>query len=245
LCRDYLRANRVAASDLSERELLSEVWQKLLGAGSWSKDEMVVAENPPDWSINLQAPEHDGRVVWLIKEIGGFAAMAHRREDVFRERFGKSKPGIGRPLVQSENDEHLNQAIESVQDEDPFREIDARRVCRGMLAMASGEFGPEEDVTKLLQLLVMVPDIFEDSSGARWPVASIVALLNNHFPPPEWRDRRVEDARRRLTNWLNRLMKTNGLDTVEVEALFARVARQLEQSNYSPGMERPVANLPS
>jgi hypothetical protein len=144
--------------------------------------------------------------VWLIEEIGGFTAMAHRREDVFRERFGKSKPDMGRPLVQPQSDEDFHQAIESVQDEDPFREIDTRRVWRGMLVMASEEFEPEEDVTKLLQLLVMVPDIFEDSFGARWPVASIVALLNSHFPPPGWRDRRVEDARRRLTNWLNRLM---------------------------------------
>jgi hypothetical protein len=246
LCRGYLRANNVATSDISEQELLSEVWQKLLAAGSWSNGEaLVLAESPPDWSANPHAPENDGRVVWLIEEIGGFAAMAHRREDVFRERFGKSKPGMGRPLVQPENDEDFHQAVESAQDEDPFREIDARRVWRGMLAMASEVFGPKEDVTKLLQLLAMVPDIFEDSSGARWPVTSIVALLNTHFPPPEWRDRRVEDAKRRLTNWLNRLMKKNGLDTVDVEALFARVARQLEQSNYSRPVERPVANLPS
>jgi hypothetical protein len=226
LCRDYLRANKVAPSEISERELLSEIWQKLLGAVSWSNDG---GEDPTDWSTNPHAPEDDGRVLFLIKEIGGFVALAHRREDVLRERFGKAKPGVGRPIVQPESEEHLHGEIDSVQDEDPFREIDSRRVWRGMLAMASREFGVDEDVSKLLQLFVKVPDIFEHSTGARWPIADIVAHLNAHFAPPEWRDRRVEDARKRLSNWIDRLMQKNALDITDLEALFARVARQLER----------------
>jgi hypothetical protein len=245
LCRDYLRANRVPDTEISEEELLSEIWQKLLGTVSWSNDEGMGVPAENDWSTNPHAPEHDGRVVWLIGEIGGFAAMAHRREDVLRERFGKAKPGIGRPIVQPDSDEDLH-GIESDQIEGhPFRDIDARRVWRGLLAMASHEFGSEEDVTKLLQIMVTAPDLFEDSSRSQWPVRRIVALLNHHFPPPDWRDRRVEDARRRLTNWINRLMRKNGLDATDLEALFASVARQLEQGDCEPRVEAPSANLPS
>jgi hypothetical protein len=35
-------------------------------------------------SIDPEAPEHDGRVVWLIDQIGGSAEISHRREDILR-----------------------------------------------------------------------------------------------------------------------------------------------------------------
>jgi hypothetical protein len=124
-------------------------------------------------------------------------------------------------------------------------EAESRLVWSGLLATATREFGSTADVAKLLQLLAKFPDLFEDSSGSQWPVRRIVALLNHHFPPPDWRDRRVEDARRRLTNWINRLMRKNGLDTTDLEALFARVARQLERDNFTPRLQTPSANLPS
>jgi hypothetical protein len=38
----------------------------------------------------------------------------------------------------------------------------------------------------------------------------------------------VEDAKKRLDNWINQLMKRNALDPIGLEALFARVARQHE-----------------
>lgn len=73
----------------------------------------------------------------------------------------------------------------------------------------------------------------------------IVALLNDHFPPPEWRDRRVEDARRRLTNWIRRLVRENALDATDLEALFARVARQLERGNCTAKVETRAVKLQS
>jgi hypothetical protein len=244
LCRDYLRNKGVRIGDVTPEELLSETWQKLLGTVSLDDDEAqrVTPSSPTKWSVSPH-PERDERVVWLINEIGGPEALGHRYEDVQRQRFGRAVPGRGRRIVQPEDDE----AFEIDDDWDGDRslhEADSRLVWSGLLAMSARQFKSTEDVSKLLQLLAKFPDLFEDS-GSQWPVRRIVALLNVHFPPPGWRDRRVEDARRRLTNWLNRLMNKNGLDTVDRDALFARVARQLEQSNHSPRVERSVANLPS
>jgi len=102
-------------------------------------------------------------------------------------------------------------------------------VWQGLLAAATIEFGPEEDVAKLLHVLARVPEIFEESSGRQWPITRLVALLNEHFPPPDWRDRRVEDAKRRLTKWINRLMRKNALDATDLQAVFARAARLSER----------------
>src|SRR5262249_13166004 len=59
-----------------------------------------VAAAVTEWSVAPDAPERDGRVIWLIEEIGGFDAIAHRHEDILRQRFGRSQPGRGRPIVQ-------------------------------------------------------------------------------------------------------------------------------------------------
>jgi ribosomal 50S subunit-associated protein YjgA (DUF615 family) len=59
-------------------------------------------------------------------------------------------------------------------------------------------------------------------------VKKIVTLLNERFPPPTWTSDRVDNAKRRLLTWINRLMRKNGLDATDLEALFARVARERE-----------------
>lgn len=230
LCRDYLGINRIGASEMSAEELVSEVWQKLLGTVSLPSDDggEFSAGNPNDWSTNPNVPADDGRVIWLIEQIGGSTALAHRYEDVLRQRYGRGRPGKGRPIVQFESDEDILEIESSEDDINPLREGDARRVWQGLLVMASREFRSEEDAAKLLQVLTLVPDLFETTSGTQWPVTRIVALLNRHFPPPDWRDRRVEDAKRRLANWINRLVQKNALDAIDLEALFARVARQQE-----------------
>jgi hypothetical protein len=38
--------------------------------------------------------------VWLINEIGGLDAIAHRHEDIARQRHGRFQPERGRRLVQ-------------------------------------------------------------------------------------------------------------------------------------------------
>jgi hypothetical protein len=59
----------------------------------------------------------------------------------------------------------------------------------------------------------------------------IVNRLNIRFPPPAWTSDRVDNAKRRLMNWIKRLKRKNGLDDVDLEALFARVAREQERGS--------------
>jgi hypothetical protein len=71
-------------------------------------------------------------------------------------------------------------------------------------------------------------DILDESSG-QWPIKRIVDLLNKRFPPSSWTDDRVDNAKRRLVNWIKRLMQKHGFDTTDLEDLFARVARNQER----------------
>jgi hypothetical protein len=222
LCREYLRNRRVPAAELTPEELLSEIWRKLLGTVSLDNDEAPGA-NPAD--INLEAPEDDGRVVWLLQEIGGSEAIAHRHEDILRQRFGRSLPEGGRPIVQPGNgDDFAN--ISEPDECRPLDEVDAYRVWRGLLAMADSIFQQDDDVSILLRLMADDPEILDE--GGRWPIKEMVALLNKRFPPPLWSADRVENAKKRLINWIDRLMRKYGLDATDLEALFARVARQQE-----------------
>jgi hypothetical protein len=75
------------------------------------------------------------------------------------------------------------------------------------------------------------PEILQDSSGGQWPITELVAQLNNRFPPRTWTGDRVDNAKRRLLKWIKRLKRKNGLDEVDLEALFARVARQQEHGS--------------
>jgi hypothetical protein len=230
LCSSYLRKERVTTSELTPEELLSEIWLKLLG--TVSLDDKVDSFMPAiiaEWSVDPDVPERDGRVEWLIGEIGGPNALAHRHEDILRQRFGRSRSGRGRPLVQpSVEDETFELDLEPDQ-AIPFQQKDADRTWRGLLATANRQFQQHDDVSMLLRLMNDVRDILEDSSS-QWPVNRIVALLNQHFPPPTWTDRRVDNAKKRLINWINRLMQKYGLDATDLEALFAGVARAEEGS---------------
>jgi hypothetical protein len=226
LCRLYLRNQRVPASDVTPEELVSEIWQKLLGLGKTNgQTELLVA--PDKWSIEPYALEHDGRVVWLIEQIGGRQAMAHRHEDILRQRYGRSLPEGGRRIVQP-GIEDESSGIDS-DDGGALTDADAKLVWRGLLITAGLDFQPHEDVWKLLRLMSGDPDILDAWSGEQWPIKKIVASLNLRFPPPPWTDRRVENAKRRLERWISSLKKKYGLvDTIDLEALFALVARQYE-----------------
>jgi hypothetical protein len=61
----------------------------------------------------------------------------------------------------------------------------------------------------------------------------IVTLLKERIPPPTWNSDRVDNAKRRLLTWINRLMRKNGLDATDLEALFARVAREREDADVA------------
>jgi hypothetical protein len=75
-------------------------------------------------------------------------------------------------------------------------------------------------------MLAKVPGVLNGAHGSRWPVGKLVTILNAEFSPPPWSDDRVENAKKRLLNWIQRLMRQNRLDATDLEAVFARVARQ-------------------
>jgi hypothetical protein len=227
LCRAFLRNRRVRTSELKPEELLSEIWQKLLGAVSMDDD--LTPEIATEWSVDLGAPERDGRVEWLIKEIGGAEAIAHRYEDILRERFGRSLPGGGRRIVQPPGIENeFNEPGSDPDQPDPLQQKDAYRAWRGLLVMADQQFPLDDDVSMLLRLMNKFRDILEESSTSQWPITRMVTLLNAHFSPPPWSNDRVDNAKKRLVNWTKRLMRNSGLDAISLEDLFARVASRKE-----------------
>ena len=244
LCRHYLRSKAEDASEINPEELVSEVWEKLIGSITMP-DPNVAAErsnfpDPSDWTIDPQVPENDGRVVWLIREIGGPRALAHRCEDIRRRRWGRATTGVGRPMVQPSEFPD----IETAPDEGGLGQADAVNIWRGVLITAERTFRPDDDVCKLLRMLDKVPGVLEGSQGSRWPVGRLVTVLNAEFSPPPWSDDRVENAKKRLLNWVQRLMRQNGLDATDLEAVFARVARKKVQQRM-PVMESSERNLQS
>jgi hypothetical protein len=244
LCRRYLRSKPDDASDISSEELLSEVWAKLIGSITMSDpndaSEKSHLPEPSDWSIDPHVPENDGRVIWLIREVGGPRALAHRCEDIRRRRWGRATSGVGRPLVQPTEFPD----IEADPDKGGLELADAVNIWRGVLITAERTFRPDDDVCKLLRMLAKTPGVLEGSHGSRWPVGKLVTILNGEFSPPPWSDDRVDNAKKRLLNWVQRLMRQNGLDATDVEAVFARVARQKFQQR-TPVMESSGSNLQS
>jgi hypothetical protein len=244
LCRHYLRSKPEDASDISSEELVSEVWAKLIGRITMpDPDDAADRSNlpdPNDWTTDPHVPENDGRVIWLIREVGGPRALAHRCEDIRRRRWGRATPGMGRPLVQPAE----LPAIETSPDEGGLGSADAVNIWRGVLITAERTFQPDDDVCKLLRMLAKSPGVLDGSHGSRWPVGRLVTILNAEFSPPPWSDDRVENAKKRLLNWVQRLMHQNGLDPTDLEALFARVARQRVQPRMLV-RESSEANLQS
>ena len=231
LCRDYLRCQRVPSSEMTAEELVSEIWQKLLGTVPVYSEETsrLSAPDPYRASIDADAPERDGRVVWLIDQIGGPEAMAHRHEDILRRRYGRALAGSGRCIVQPSSDREFSDIVSDADAPSMLETADHLHIWRGLLATASLAFQQNDDLSVLLRLLAENPGVLQESSGGQWPIKEMVAELNNRCPPPAWTADRVDNAKRRLMNWIKRLRRENGLDDVDLEALFARVARELER----------------
>ncbi|MBA3727500.1 MAG: hypothetical protein H0W86_13980 [Armatimonadetes bacterium] len=256
LCTDFVtslgmpRADRASAAG----ELLSEVMAKLLGAGSSINidDDMQQASritqnstSDDQWpsgsslETNIDTPEQDGRVLWLIKEVGGRRALEHRFEDMRRQRWGRwhglgyrtaqfsapanAGPGMDRDEeMLTHQDGHARELQED--HDDPHHDRDVRLAWSGMLAIASRRFKPHEDVQKLLQVLAHVPEV-QAGFGVEWPVRQIVEALNIVHPDPPWNDDRVENAKKRLRNWIVGIKRDHGLDQIDLMAMFARYGR--------------------
>jgi len=111
---------------VTPEELVSEVWQKIVATGSLPDDEW------PQQILSLTnpAPERDGRVTWLLGEIGGVAALAHRYEDILRQRHGRMVPGQGRRTVQHRNENAPLEDDLGYSPGDPIERADTREVLR-------------------------------------------------------------------------------------------------------------------
>jgi hypothetical protein len=227
-CRVHLRDDPVAASEISPEQLLSEIYAKLIGAVV-SPDEEKMFDFPAKECWNAD-PKLDSRVEWLLLQIGGSKALEHRCEDIRRKQWGRALPGGGRRTVQPDEDNEVFESVANPVVDEQLQEADARCAWSGVVIALTCQFGQEEDAGKLLRLLEQYPNVFEGSPEGRWPVTEIVCLLNNLSPPPTWTDHRVEDAKKRLVSWVKRFKRENGFDAIDLEAFFARLARQQVRS---------------
>ncbi len=202
--------------------MLSEVWKKLLGSVS-VQDEATIATFE-ETSIDPHAPDRDGRVIWLLREVGGSEAMSHRYEDILRLRFGRTLPEGGRPWVQTSGEIDIIDIPEQSLEAPPEQEV-TPLIWIGLFKLAARRFPPEDDVSMLLQLFKDSPGLFDEAGSGQWPINEIVTRLSALFPHPAWRVDRVDNAKRRLVNWVRRLKQRNGFDQVDLEAFFVSIAR--------------------
>jgi hypothetical protein len=226
-CAAYVasRGTPVAERESQSLELFSEVMAKLLGATAASEgQDAVAADDAPseEWNVHND-PRQDGRVAWLIAEVGGRTALAHRHEDIRRRLYGRWREGGYR--TDQLADEHT--ADLSVEPIDPHEDEDNRKAWRGLLAAARMQFKPNEDVTVLLNLLASDAEI-QAGFGSEWPVRQIVDTLNGRKPDRPWNDDRVDNAKKRLKSWIGRLRKTYQVETADLLHIFAQHARKQE-----------------
>src|SRR5262245_18534553 len=170
---------RLADRDSETLELFSEVMAKLLGAtaasgrGQADQPDDIGDESEPangddrtvdeaamlggHWTIDERDPKRDGRVIWLIEEIGGRRALSHRYEDMRRQRFGRWQ-GSGYRTVQIsalhgevQTGESDDEALARYADRshplleeqaDPRQVQDTRWAWVGLLALAERQFKP-------------------------------------------------------------------------------------------------------
>jgi hypothetical protein len=217
LCAGWLRRNGIRPREVTPSELASEIWLKLVSTLSPANSAIGVIRGAS------ADPRNDSRVLWLIAEIGGSQAIQHRFEDIKRERYGRGGrlrqlPGEGPNQPEPEPSTPPNEGARHLED--------LRDSWRGMLTVARKDFADGDDVLLLLQLLADEPELLEESWGHQWPIQRIVELLSERPPPRDWEQVKVDNAKRRLTSWVVRLMRKNGFDRVDLEAFFASVAKK-------------------
>lgn len=269
LCATHIASLGLPMSDRKSEtlELLSEVMAKLLGVASLPADreaggdaaladgEESEAKEPHDEDKALGAslelpgnwdkldPKRDQRVTWLIEQIGGPRALAHRYEDMRRQRWGRwGQPGYRNVQISalaSETGAEAESEEETLgryadrsyplreEQEDPHHAGEIQRAWHGLLAIAERQFKPDDDVSRLLRLLAQDADV-QAGFGSAWPVRTIVEALNRRHPAPAWDDDRVDNAKKRLKNWIVRMKREQNLDSIDLMSLFVRVARERE-----------------
>jgi hypothetical protein len=230
MCRQFTSNRPARFSSITDRELLSEVWIKLFGA--------VVdpaSDHKEDSNFEILDSPVGTRVQWLIEEIGGWQALAHRCEDILRKQYGRGPDGTGPRLYP------LGEGfdLESPDSAEPpsLDASDAILVWKGLCTTARQHFPATDDVVRLVDLILDNVDLLDDFRGSRWPINEMCSLLNQLAPNDTWNGARVDNAKRRLLSWIQRLQQVNGLDRTDLQALFAKVARN--QHTYSESQVPP------
>jgi|SRR5215470_526064 len=280
LCATHIASLRLPVSDRKSAtlELLSEVMAKLLGVSSLlaetesgagaglTDEEESQAKEQHDESEPLPAllrrndderdPQRDERVIWLIQQIGGPRALAHRYEDMHRERWGRWRESGYRSVQISALNTNVGAGTENEEDmlgryadrshslheqpEDPHHAGEIEGAWRGLLALAERKFKPDDDVSLLLGVLAQDSDV-QAGFGSGWPVRTIVEALNRRHPTSPWGDDRVDNAKKRLKGWIVRIKREQGLDTIDLMSLFVRVAREREEGASATGARTAAA----
>ena len=239
LCAAYLAAVGGPAGDRDE--LVSQVFAEQLLAvgvlpspadGGQVKQKVRTQEEqlpqlPTDFVVDEHDAKRDGRVAWLIEEIGGRRALSYRYEDMRRFRFGGKWGPSGYRFVQPPVLPDV--PVQPVDCEGDQASSDLERIWKGLVILTQKPdcFPANDDVLLLVQLLVEDSNVRE-SFGPSWPISMIVKIMNERHPARPWNDDRVDNAKRRLVNWVERLRRIQGLDMVDLEALFVGVARKRE-----------------
>jgi hypothetical protein len=234
LCTKHIarvsRGRSSADRDAEALELISEVMAKLLGVATigtgQSLDHDEKKATPRELLVN-DDPKRDGRIAWLIDEVGGSQALTHRYEDIRRRRHGGKWQGDGYRQVQL-NEDHISGL--AVDPDDPHYESDTRQIWLGLLTAAETSFKADDDVSVLLNIMAHDADI-QAGFGSEWPIRQIVNALKQRHPNQPWNDDRVENAKKRLKNWISRLKRENGLDSSDLMDLFARYGRNRQRTD--------------
>jgi hypothetical protein len=259
-CEAFISSMRVQKSQRRSEidSLVSEVVAHLLRATSLSKDatmdsnstaaranscpQAASAErsNPLPWlekgQINLYEPPRDARVIWVVEDTCNRQALLHRYEDVRRRDRGGKWHGSGYPLVAVDDRtiEQLSGHYDPAEQETgPLEDEDARRAWNGLVQLTSRQFGIDDDVVALVQVLASDSDT-QESFGSQWPIGKIVRALNARQSRTSWNDDRVENAKRRLTRFIGRLKQAHGLDAVDLRALLVRYSRERQAVSGRP-----------
>ena len=239
-----IRVERVARKSEADA-LVSEVVAHLLRATSVGRDElpMIGTSHPTSpgvsateasapWlakgRIDERDPAGDARVSWLIEETCNRQALFHRFEDMRRRDRGGKWDGSGYPLVPVDDRtiEHLSGHYDPVESEaDQLAIDDSRRAWDGLVKLTVHQFGPDDDVVALVQVLGSDGET-QDAFGTQWPVGKIVGALNARGADASWTDDRVDNAKRRLTRCIAKIKQAHGLDAVDLRALLARYSRE-------------------
>jgi hypothetical protein len=175
-------------------------------------------------------PMRDARVIWIVEETCNRQALFHRYEDIRRRDRGGKWDGSGYPLVavDSQTIEQLSGHHDPADDEtDSLQAEDSRRAWQGLVALIMHQFGPDDDVVALVQVLAEDRET-QDLFGSQWPIGRIARALNERQPNAAWNDDRVENAKRRMSKCIIKIKQAHGLDAVDLRALLVRYAREYE-----------------